>query len=138
MHVIRQNGPGICSRRCRKGVRASFIQYLDVIQSLERKGIQVKVSDISDAMELPRPGVTRTVKEMEEKGYLKKMASEEMDVSHTLLLQKRLRIFRRNMTNNILTACFLIWKKSGRRCRMYDTDDREILSDHVRKEETLR
>ena len=59
-----------------EGVRASFIQYLDVIQSLERKGIQVKVSDLSYAMELPRPGVTRTVKEMEEKGYLKKMASE--------------------------------------------------------------
>ena len=59
-----------------EGVRASFIQYLDVIQSLERKGIQVKVSDLSDAMELPRPGVTRTVKEMQEKGYLKKMASE--------------------------------------------------------------
>lgn len=60
-----------------EGVRASFIHYLDVIQSLERKGIQVKVSDISDALELPRPGVTRTVKEMEEKGYLKKIASEE-------------------------------------------------------------
>ena len=59
-----------------EGVSASFIQYLDVIQSLERKGRQVKVSDLSDAMELPRPGVTRTVKEMEEKGYLKKMASE--------------------------------------------------------------
>lgn len=60
-----------------EGVRASFIQYLDVIQSLERKGIQVKVSDLSNAMELPRPGVTRTVKEMEEKGYLQKIASEE-------------------------------------------------------------
>lgn len=60
-----------------EGVRASFIHYLDVIQSLERKGIQVKVSNISDALELPRPGVTRTVKEMEGKGYLKKIASEE-------------------------------------------------------------
>ena len=28
-------------------------------------------------MELPRSGVTRTVKEMEEKGYLQKIASEE-------------------------------------------------------------
>ena len=55
-----------------EGVRSSFIQYLDTIQSLEGQGVQVKVSD----MELPRPGVTRTVKEMEEKGYLKKMASE--------------------------------------------------------------
>ena len=54
-----------------EGVRSSFFQYLDTIQSLEGQ-----VSDISDAMELPRPGVTRTVKEMEEKGYLKKMASE--------------------------------------------------------------
>lgn len=59
-----------------EGVRSSFIQYLDTIQSLEGQGVQVKVSDISDAMELPRPGVTRTVKEMEEKGYLKKMTSE--------------------------------------------------------------
>ena len=25
----------------------------------------------------------------------------------------------------------------GRRCRMYDTDDREILSDHVRKEKNI-
>ena len=48
-------------------IRSSFIQYLDTIQSLEGQGVQVKVSDISDAMELPRPGVTRTVKEMEEK-----------------------------------------------------------------------
>lgn len=41
------------------------------------QGVQVKVSDLSDAMELPRPGVTRTVKEMEEKEYLQKIASEE-------------------------------------------------------------
>ena len=60
-----------------EGVRSSFIQYLDTIQSLERQGVQVKVSDISDTMELPRPGVTRTVREMGEKGYLKKKASEE-------------------------------------------------------------
>ena len=64
-----------------EGVRSSFIQYLDTIQSLEGQGVQVKVSDISDAMELPRPGVTRTVKEMEEKGYLKKMASEATNLS---------------------------------------------------------
>ena len=37
----------------------------------------MKISDISDAMNLPRPGVTRTVKEMEAKGYLHKFASKE-------------------------------------------------------------
>ena len=60
-----------------EGVMPSYIQYLDAIQSMERQGIHVKVSDISDAMNLPRPGVTRTVKEMEKKGYLQKTASEE-------------------------------------------------------------
>ena len=59
------------------GVMPSYIQYLDVIQQMEKKGIRVKVSDISDTLHLPRPGVTRTVKEMERKGYLKKIASPE-------------------------------------------------------------
>lgn len=35
------------------------------------------MSDISDALGLPRPGVTRTVKEMEAKGYLTKSASPD-------------------------------------------------------------
>ena len=60
-----------------KGVASSYIQYLDTIQGLERRGIRVKVSDISDALGLPRPGVTRTVGEMEAKGYLKKCASDQ-------------------------------------------------------------
>ena len=58
------------------GVSPSFIQYLDVIEGLESKGVRVKISDISDALDLPRPGVTRTVKEMEDGGYLKKTASD--------------------------------------------------------------
>lgn len=59
------------------GVLPSYIQYLDAIQRLEQEGIRVKVSDISNKLNLPRPGVTRTVKEMETKGYLKKLASAE-------------------------------------------------------------
>ena len=55
-----------------KGVTSSYIQYLDTIETLERQGVRVKVSDISDVLHLPRPGVTRTVKEMEDKGYLQK------------------------------------------------------------------
>ena len=60
-----------------RGVRPSYVQYLDVIAPLESHGVRVKVSDISDTLHLPRPGVTRTVKEMEDKGYLRKIASEE-------------------------------------------------------------
>ena len=59
-----------------KGVTPSYIHYLDTIESLEARGAQVKVSDISDALQIPRPGVTRTVKEMEAKGYLCKRTSE--------------------------------------------------------------
>ena len=59
------------------GVLPSFIQYLDAIQTLEAEGLRVKVSDLSDALNLPRPGVTRTVKEMEQKGYLTKQVSAE-------------------------------------------------------------
>lgn len=58
-----------------RGVTPSYIHYLDTIESLERQGIPVKVSDISDALGIPRPGVTRTVKEMESKGYLRKETS---------------------------------------------------------------
>ena len=60
-----------------RGVIPSYIQYLDTIASLENKGAGVKVSDISDALSLPRPGVTRTVKAMEKKGYLCKVTSPE-------------------------------------------------------------
>ena len=54
-----------------EGVIPSYIQFLDAIQKKKKKDIQIKVSDISDLMNLPRPGFTITVKEMEKKGYLK-------------------------------------------------------------------
>ena len=32
------------------GVASSFIQYLDIIEKLEKQGIRVKISDVSDAL----------------------------------------------------------------------------------------
>lgn len=58
-----------------EGVQPSYIQYLDSIDELERTGKQVRISDISECLHIPRPGVTRTIKEMEAKGYLQKIAS---------------------------------------------------------------
>ena len=60
-----------------EGVKPVYIQYIDKIHGLQQEQDHVKVSDISDILKLPRPGVTRTVKEMVEKGYLQKYASEE-------------------------------------------------------------
>lgn len=59
------------------GVAPSYIRIMNTIQELEIQDRKVKVSDISEVLNLPRPGVTRTVKEMEAKGYLKKISSDE-------------------------------------------------------------
>ncbi len=59
------------------GVVPSYIRFMDTIQQLEIQYGKVKVSDISEVMNLPRPGVTRTLKEMEAKGYLRKIPSDE-------------------------------------------------------------
>ena len=40
------------------------VSYLYTIEGLERQGIRVRVSDISDALNIPRPGVTRTVQKL--------------------------------------------------------------------------
>ena len=60
-----------------QGVTPSYIHFLDVIGGMERRGEKAKVSDISNALHIPLPGVTRTVKDMETKGYVEKTASPE-------------------------------------------------------------
>ena len=60
-----------------EGVQPSYIHCLDCILGLEEKEKQVRISDLSEFLNIPRPGVTRTVKEMEAKGYLQKIASPD-------------------------------------------------------------
>ena len=55
-----------------EGVLPSYVRYLETIIELEEKNQKVKVSDVSEVLNLPRPGVTRTIHAMEEKRYLKK------------------------------------------------------------------
>lgn len=55
-----------------EGVLPSYVRYLETIIELEEKNQKVKVSDVSEVLNLPRPGVTCTINAMEEKGYLKK------------------------------------------------------------------
>lgn len=58
------------------GVMPTHIHYLDVITKLELDGVEVKVSEISDELGLPRPGVTKTIKDMERLGFVEKKSSE--------------------------------------------------------------
>lgn len=72
-----------------KGTLRSFIQYLDLIGKLEKQGVKVKISDISDGLGLPRPGVTRTLKDMVEKGYVTKIpCPEDKRIIYLAMTQK--------------------------------------------------
>lgn len=68
---------GNCFRRCHRELPRLTFSIWITFMPLEKQGIQIKISDISDVMNLPRPGVTRTVKEMETKGYLRKISSPD-------------------------------------------------------------
>lgn len=60
-----------------EGIVSSHIRYMDIIQKLQKQKDHVKVSDLSDVLNIPRPGVTRTIKEMEKKGLVQKTASPD-------------------------------------------------------------
>lgn len=52
MPVIRQKNPGDASGAALRR-DPSYIHFLDVIQILERQGVAVKISDISDYLNIP-------------------------------------------------------------------------------------
>lgn len=58
------------------GVTLSHIHYLDTLSKLEKTEGKVKVSDISENLGLPRPSVTKTVKDMEKLGFVEKETTE--------------------------------------------------------------
>lgn len=57
-------------------VTSSHIHYLDTLSKLEKTEGKVKVSDISENLGLPRPSVTKTVKDMEKLGFVEKETTE--------------------------------------------------------------
>lgn len=59
------------------GVTSSHIYYLDTIRRLESSKDRVRVSDISDELGLPRPSVTKTIKDMEKLGFIEKKTTQE-------------------------------------------------------------
>ena len=59
------------------GVPSSHIHYLHTIRALECSKNSVRVSDISDELGLPRPSVTKTIKDMEKLGFIEKKTTQE-------------------------------------------------------------
>lgn len=60
-----------------KGVTSTHIHYLDTISQLEIETEYVKISDISDKFGLPRPSVTKTIKNMEKLGFVEKYTTQD-------------------------------------------------------------
>lgn len=60
-----------------EGIHPSYINTLDALLALSEKGDFVRVSDVAVYQHLPRPGVTRTVKEMASLGLIRKKANEK-------------------------------------------------------------
>lgn len=82
---------------------------MEAVQTLEKNSSHVRVSDISDALDLPRPGVTRTVKEMEQKGYLRKLASPDDRRVTYISLRKKAESYPENTMRIILVNCLHTW-----------------------------
>lgn len=79
-----------------EGVLPSYVRYLETIIELEEKNQKVKVSDVSEVLNLPRPGVTRTINAMEEKGYLKKeIAKHDGRVTYVTVTKEGKMIFEK-------------------------------------------
>ena len=58
------------------GVTSYHFHYLDTLSKLEKTEGKVKASDISENLGLPRPSVTKTVKDMEKLGFVEKETTE--------------------------------------------------------------
>ena len=58
------------------GVTPSHIHYLDTLRKLEKMEGKVRGSDMSENLGLPRPSVTKTVKDMEKLGFVEKETTE--------------------------------------------------------------
>ena len=87
----------------------------------------IRISDLSDAMNLPRPGVTRTVKEMETKGYLQKLMSpDDGRVTYISITEKGERLSRKYDQDYFSSLAPYLSEISERRSRQYDPDHREI------------
>ena len=83
-----------------EGVLPSYVRYLETIIELEEKNQKVKVSDVSEVLNLPRPGVTRTINAMEEKGYLKKeTAKHDGRVTYVTVTKEGKMIFEKYNKN---------------------------------------
>lgn len=59
-----------------KGIIPSFIHILDALQSMDKAGEPVRASDLSEKLNIARPGITRALNEMERQDLIRRVPSE--------------------------------------------------------------
>ena len=75
------------------GLLPSYIRIIDAIHQLSEKG-PVRVSDISTKLNLPKPGITRSLKQMESLGYvIKKHDDSDARTVHVELSDRGLHAY---------------------------------------------
>ena len=117
--------------------RDTSIHFLDVIQILERQGITVKICDISDYLNI-RPGVTRTVKEME-KGYLRKrMQREDGRITYISLTEEGRKLSEKYNENYFFRSGTVSGEHFRSRCGSYDTRHRDFYQVMCEGERSLK
>lgn len=78
-----------------EGLLPSCVRIIDTIHQLSLKGT-VRVSDISEKLNLPRPGITRSLKQMEQNGYVvKKHDDPDGRTVHVELTEKGNRAYEK-------------------------------------------
>lgn len=60
-----------------KGVSPSYVHILDSVQSLSKDGKPVRASDISQKLNVAKPGITRALNEMEHQDLIQRLPSAE-------------------------------------------------------------
>lgn len=79
-----------------EGIHPSYINTLDALLQLSEKEDSVRISDVADFQHLPRPGVTRTVKEMASLGLITKKSNEkDRRVVHLEVTSEGRRLYQR-------------------------------------------
>lgn len=60
-----------------KGIIPSFIHILDALKSMDEAGEPVRASDLSEKLNVARPGITRALNEMERQDLIRREPSEK-------------------------------------------------------------
>ena len=115
-----------------EGIMSSHIRYMDMIQELQKQNDHVRVSDLSDVLNIPRPGVTRTIKEMEKKGLVQKISSpDDGRVTYLSLTEHGKELSEKYNDKYFNTSIFLLFSLKANVKFLITSVSYDIISPHL-------